>query len=64
MAAQEQAGTELKLANRLAGDDEVAPGGAQGVGGVAKLAVLPFVPGTLIKTGAALALVVRSPVRR
>ena len=28
------------------------------------LAVLPFLPGTVIKTGAALALVVRSPVRR
>ncbi|MGH7544127.1 MAG: biotin transporter BioY [Gemmatimonadota bacterium] len=29
-----------------------------------ELAVLPFLPGTVIKTGAALALVVRAPVRR
>jgi biotin transporter BioY len=28
------------------------------------LAVLPFLPGTVIKTGAALALVVRPPIRR
>jgi biotin transport system substrate-specific component len=28
------------------------------------LAVLPFLPGTVLKTGAALALVVRSPLRR
>lgn len=29
-----------------------------------ELAVLPFLPGTVIKTGAALALVVRAPIRR
>jgi biotin transport system substrate-specific component len=39
---------------------------AMGVGleGALALAVLPFLPGTVIKTGAALALVVRPPIRR
>ncbi|HKY61463.1 MAG TPA: biotin transporter BioY [Gemmatimonadota bacterium] len=35
-----------------------------GPGRAVALAVLPFLPGTVIKTGAALALVVRPPVRR
>ncbi|HET9581867.1 MAG TPA: biotin transporter BioY [Gemmatimonadota bacterium] len=35
-----------------------------GPGRALALAVLPFLPGTVVKTGAALALVVRSPIRR